>query len=95
LVNLIENLENRRFAFSRKYEDAKQQSSQSVNDFVAYLETFEANLDEYIERQRRDHLLHRLRKDLWEKINDVAQILETRSTLVALAQRMDGAIFFA
>jgi len=71
LINLIKNLKNRYFVFSRKYKNVKQQSSQSVNDFVTYFETFEANFDKYIERQRLNHFLHKLRKDFRKKINDI------------------------
>jgi len=67
--------------------------SQSVNNFVTYFETFEANFDKYIERQRRNYLLHKLRKDFREKINDVTQILKTRNTLIALTQRIKSTIF--
>jgi len=37
--------------------------SQNVNKFVIYFEIFETNFDEYIERQQRNYLLHKLRKD--------------------------------
>jgi len=36
--------------------------------------------------------LHRLKKDFRKKINSVAQIPETRNTLVALAQRIENTI---
>jgi len=55
---------------------------------VAYLEILKANLDKYIERQCCNHFLHRLRKNLREKINNITQILETRDTLDALTQQI-------
>jgi len=92
LINFIENSKNRHFVFFQKYKNVKQQSSQNVNKFVTYLETLEANFDKYIERQRRNHLLHKLRKNLRKKINDVTQIFETKNTLVTLAQRIKSTI---
>lgn len=90
LVDLIEDSDNRRLTSARLYDEVKQGYSQSVSEFVAYIETLEADLDEYTERQKRDHLLHRLRKDLRDKVNGVAQIPESRGYLSALAQRMEG-----
>jgi len=71
LINLIENSKNCRLAFFRKYKNIKQQLSQNINKFVIYLETFEANFDKYIKRQQRNYFLHKLRKDLRKKINNV------------------------
>jgi len=59
---------------------------------VTYFETLEADFDEYTERQRRNHFLHRLRKDFRKKINSVVQIPETRDTLVTLTQRIKNTI---
>jgi len=61
---------------------------------VIYIKTLKTNLNKYIKRQRRNHFLHRLRRNLRKKINNVAQILKIRSAFVALTQRIKSALFF-
>jgi hypothetical protein len=90
LANLMEDPWNRWLAAAQKHDAARQGQSQSVNDFVAYIEILEADLDEFSSIQQRDHLLNRLRKDVREKLNAVADMPITRETLVALAQRYEG-----
>ncbi len=86
----MEDPQNRRLAAAQKHDAARQGQSQSVNDFVAYIEILEADLDEFSPIQQRDHLLDRLRRDVREKLNAVADMPTTREALVALAQRYEG-----
>ena len=39
--------QNRCFVVAQKYNTTKQNQSQSMNDFVAYIEVLEINLDEF------------------------------------------------
>ena len=60
----MKNSKNKRLAAAQKYDSARQKQSQSVNDFVIYLEMFEDDLNEFTVVQKKNHLLYRLRKDI-------------------------------
>ena len=84
----MENPENRRLAAAQKYDSARQEQSQSVNDFVIYLEMLEDDLDEFIAVQKKDHLLYRLRKNIRERLQMMTNISITRDRFAALTQRI-------
>ena len=84
----MKNSKNKRIVAIQKYDFVRQKQSQSVNDFVIYLEMFENDLDEFIAVQKRDHLLYRLRKDIKERLQIMTNISITRNRLAALAQRI-------
>ena len=44
----MKNSKNRRLVAIQKYDSTQQKQSQSVNDFVAYLEMLEDDLNEFI-----------------------------------------------
>ena len=88
LFNLMKNSKNRRLVAVQKYDFARQKQSQSVNDFVIYLEMFENDLDEFIAVQKKDHLLYRLRKDIRKRFQMMMNMSITRDRLAALAQRI-------
>ena len=64
----MKNPKNKRLIAIQKYDSVRQKQSQSMNDFMTYLEMLENNLDEFIVVQKRDHLLYRLRKDIRERL---------------------------
>ena len=90
LLNLIKDSKNRRLVAVQKYDSVRQKQSQSVSDFVIYLEMLENDLNEFIAVQKRDHLLYRLRKDIRERLQMMTNISITRNRLAALAQRIKG-----
>lgn len=91
LVNLMESPENRRLTTAAKYSHAKQGPTQSVSDFVAYLETLEADLEAFTELQKRDTLLNKLRDKTHERVIVVPDLPVTRDALAALVARIEDA----
>ena len=63
----MKNSKNKQFVVIQKYDFARQKQSQSINDFVTYLEMLENDLNEFIVVQKKDHLLYCLKKDIREK----------------------------
>ena len=88
LFNLMKDSKNRRLVAAQKYDFARQKQSQSVNDFVTYLEMLENDLNEFIAVQKKDHLLYRLRKDIRKKFQIMMNMLITRDRLATLTQRI-------
>ena len=84
----MKNSKNKRLVAVQKYDSARQKQSQSVNDFVIYLEMLENNLNEFIVVQKRDHLLYRLRKDIKERLQMMTNMSITRNRLATLTQRI-------
>ena len=84
----MKNSKNRRLVAVQKYNSVRQKQSQSVNDFVIYLEMFENDLNEFIAVQKRNHLLYRLRKNIKERLQMMTNMLITRNRLAALTQRI-------
>ena len=79
---------NRRLVAVQKYDSVQQRQSQSVNDFVTYLEMLENDLNEFIVVQKKDHLFYRLRKDIKERLQMITNMSITRNRLAALTQRI-------
>ena len=60
----MKNLQNQRFIVAQKQDVAKQNQSQNVNDFVAYVETLKIDFDEFISIQQRNYLFNQLKKKI-------------------------------
>ena len=60
----MKNSQNRRFIVAQKHDATRQNQSQNVNDFVAYVEVLKINLDEFTSIQQRNHLFNRLKKKI-------------------------------
>ena len=84
----MKDLKNKRFVAIQKYNSVRQEQSQSVNDFVIYLEMLENDLNEFIVVQKKDHLLYRLKKDIKERLQMMTNMSITRNRLAALTQRI-------
>ena len=84
----MKNSKNKRLVAVQKYDFVRQKQSQSVNDFVIYLEMLENDLNEFIAVQKKNHLLYRLKKDIKERLQIMTNMLITRDRLAALAQRI-------
>ena len=90
----MKNSQNRRFIAAQKHDAAKQNQSQSVNDFVVYVEVLKIDLDEFTSIQQKNHLLNRLRKKIKKKFNVVTDMLKTRDAFATLTQRIKNSQFF-
>ena len=90
----MKNLQNQRFIAAQKYNVTRQNQSQNVNDFVAYVEILKIDLDEFTSIQQKNHLLNQLKKKIKEKFNVVTDILTTRDALTTLTQRIKSSQFF-
>ena len=77
-----------------KYLNAHQDVAQSTNDFVAYVKTLKIDLKSFIETQKRDHFLHKLRKDFRKKMITSQKLSKIRNEIVALTQRYETMISF-
>ena len=84
----MKNLKNKRFVATQKYNSVRQKQSQSVNDFVIYLEMLENDLNEFTAVQKRNHLLYRLKKDIKKRLQMMTNMSITRNRLAALTQRI-------
>ena len=84
----MKNSKNKRFVAVQKYDSARQKQSQSVNDFVTYLEMLEDDLNEFTAVQKRNHLFYCLRKDIRERLQMMTNMSITRNRLAALTQRI-------
>ena len=84
----MKNSKNKQFVAIQKYDSARQKQSQSVNDFVIYLEMFENDLNEFIAVQKKDHFFYRLRKDIRRKFQMMMNMSITRDRLAMLVQRI-------
>ena len=84
----MKNSKNKRFIAVQKYDSARQKQSQSVNNFVIYLEMFENDLDEFIAVQKKNHFFYCLRKEIKKKLQMMTNISITRNRLAALTQRI-------
>ena len=77
-----------------KYLNAHQDIAQSTNDFVAYVETLKIDLKLFTKTQKRNHFLHKLRKNLRKKMITSQKLSKTRDEIVALTQRYEIMISF-
>lgn len=92
LIDLLGDRKNRDLNTSARYHDAKQGEKQTVQEFVAYLESLEADMEPQQPRTLCTNLLHKLKPDIRGKIIGQAIIPETREELVNLAARLEGAV---
>lgn len=92
LHNLVEDPVNRRIGVAQRYQDAQQGSSQKVADFVAHLETLEAEMEPFTESQKKDMLLTKLRPQLRDQIIAHQSIPETRIEVIRLASRLEETV---
>ena len=90
----MKNSQNRRFIAVQKHDAVRQNQSQSVNDFVAYVEVLKINLDKFTSIQQKDHLFNRLRKKIRKKFNVVINMSTTRDVLATLTQHIKNSQFF-
>ena len=90
LLNRIEDPQNRHLAISKRYAEARQRPRQKTSDFANYLASLERDLEELSESMRRDNLLNKMQKGLYDKIIASQQIPETRETLISLATRLEA-----
>ena len=87
---LIEKSKNRRLKIFKKYNIVKQEQNQIVSNFVAYIETLKYELKTFIEIQKRDHLLNRLRSIINQIITKSTNIFNTRVSLIARTTRIEN-----
>ena len=90
----MKNSQNRRFIVAQKHDATRQNQSQNVNDFVAYVEVLKIDLDEFISIQQRNHLLNRLKKKIRKKLNVVTDMSTTRDAFATLTQRIKSSQLF-
>ena len=55
---------NRQLAAAERYHTAEQRTGQTVYSFTTYIEDLEDDLETFTDKQRRLHLLTRLRPEL-------------------------------
>ena len=80
---------NRQLDFNQEFTDAKQQLSQSVAAFDAYLTSLKAQLPPFTESQRTSALMTRLRPKLQEAIIRIEILPVDRNALLSLAARLE------
>ena len=78
---------------SKKYDQIKQNFNQNVFEFVAYFEILKYELKSYIETQKRNHFLNRLKNYINQTINDSINIFVIRVAFVARTQRIKNTRF--
>ena len=83
---------NRQLDVNQEFTDAKQQPSQSVAAFDAYLTSLEAQLPPFTESQRTSALMTRLRPKLQETIIRIGTLPVDRNALLSLAARLETTI---
>ena len=59
-----------------------------MNDFMTYLEMFENDLNEFTAVQKKNHLLHHLKKNIKEKFQMMMNMSITQNHLATLTQRI-------
>ncbi len=90
LLDLVEHPANRLVSNAEAYENARQQSNQTVHAFSTYLTNLEAQLPPYTEQQRVNHLLTKLRPELRQALLTYQDMPRSRIELEALASRLEG-----
>ena len=90
LKRFIEKSKNRRFETSKKYNQIKQSQNQSVFEFVIYIKIFEYELKSFIETQKRNHFLNRLKSNINQMINESIDIFRTRDAFATRTTRIDN-----
>ena len=85
LLDKVEDPVNRQLDINQEFTDAKQQPSQSVAAFDAYLTSLEAQLPPFTESQRTSALMTRLRPKLQEAIIRIGTQPVDRNALLLLA----------
>jgi len=91
LLNLVEDPGSRALSVAEDYASARQRPNQLVHDFNAYLEQLEAHQEPYTESQQVHNLISRLRKPLRDELTKVPVLPDTRSGVLAMAQRFERA----
>ena len=90
----MKNSQNQYFIVAQKHNAARQNQSQNVNDFVAYIEILKIDLDKFTSIQQRNHFFNQLRKKIKEKFNVIINMLTTRDAFATLTQRIQSSQFF-
>ncbi len=91
LINFIELFENCRLTIAIKYSYIKQNFTQSVSDFVVYLKILETNLELFIEFQKQNIFLNKLRDKIYKRVIVVFNFFVTRNAFVALIALVEDA----
>ena len=89
LLDKVEDPVNQQLDVNQEFTDAKQQPSQSVAAFDAYLTSLEAQLPPFTESQRTSALMTRLRLKLQETIIRIGTLSVDRNALLSLAARLE------
>ena len=89
LLDKVEDPVNRQLDVNQEFTDAKQQLSQSVAAFDAYLTSLKAQLPPFIESQRTSALMTRLRPELQEAIIRIGVLPVDRNALLSLAAQLE------
>ncbi|KAI9708869.1 MAG: hypothetical protein M1812_007861 [Candelaria pacifica] len=92
LHNKLKPAHIRAINVQRKYKAARQQSSQKVQQFIAYFNSLEIQMEPYTESQRMNHLLQALREDITVQLHQRATEPQTREELITAAINIEAGI---
>lgn len=92
LEDLLQDPINRGRNVADQYEAAKQLPHQTVHEFVMYLDRLEADLPEYTDEQRSQHLLTKFKPALKAALAAYATQPRDREDLIRLAARLEQTV---
>jgi hypothetical protein len=88
LLDLIENSIKRHFHHAQFFSNAKQEKTQSMQVFNAFLNNLESQLTSYIEKQRIIHLFIKLRSKLRATLTNYQNLFIMKKELLILTNRL-------
>jgi hypothetical protein len=93
LRDILQDPVNRELDKIQEWMDAHHGKTQTVQQFVAYLERIESELRyQYTDQQQFAHLLAKLRPELRSQIKRFQTVPKTRAELITIAQRIEQEI---
>ena len=90
MLDSIKDKRNREFDAANQYEAARQRIGQSVESFVAYLDSLETELGVTDDASQRRTLYSKLLPEIRDRITSYNDVPETREDLISLATRLEG-----
>jgi hypothetical protein len=91
LKNLLQDSVTHAATLARRYNEAHQKPGQSVATFVSYLNSIEAELPEYSDQHRHQHLLVKLKPELRRSLQHYQDMPTTCAKLIELATQLEAA----
>jgi hypothetical protein len=90
LRDLLQDPVTRSLSQGLRYEHAIQRVSQTVQQFVNYMDEIEGELPPYADIHRRQHLLAKLRPEIRRALNNYQVLPETRTGVINLAIQLEA-----